>query len=216
MVVLPTLLPSDPDKELYKRIYEEAKERNIQPRTFQRELLCKMLNIPQNHLAETQLLLIHQALAERCTAKNVDVKYTIRLWLRQHFGMAPPIQRNQNLKKRWVRQLKPGEKRFRVLGFLLTVDAATELEIEEALGMCDVRDTLKLNGHYFECFRIPYLRQNWYRATKWGRQDYMKIAGAGEVETVKESRVESVRQSLKKQREGAIQEMIELEQKMIR
>ena len=212
VVVLPTLLPSDPDKELYQKICEAAKEQNMLPRTFQRELLCRMLSVPQNHLAETQLLLIHKALTERCAAKKTEMKCVVRNYFRQYFGMPPLSQRNQNLKKRWSLRLKQGQKRFQVLGFLLTVDAATELEIEEALGMY-VGNVLRLNNHYFECFRIPYLRQNWYRATKWGRQDYVAIAG--EVETVRESKVESVQLELKKMREGAIQEMIALEQKMI-
>lgn len=213
-MVLPTLLPSDPDKELYQKICKAAKEQNMLPRTFQRELLCQILNVQQNHLAETQFLLIHQILAERCAAKKTEMKYVVRNCFRQYFGMPPSSQRNQNLKKRWSLRLKRNQKRFQVLGFLLTVDAATESEIEEVLGLREAKNVLKLNGHYFECFRIPYLRQNWYRATKWGRQDYVAIAG--DVETVRESKVESVQLELKKMREGAIQEMIALEQELVR
>ena len=209
------LLPNDCDKEVYRKICEAASSQNLPAPTLQREILCSIFNIPSHYSAETKNLLLHKVITEKSLEENTRIKQCIRNCFRKYFGLPVAQNRKYDYEPKKRTPLKQGEKRFQILSFLVTVNAATKTDIDRKIGM-NARDTLRANLHYFEQFQIPYDKHFWWRTTEQGRQDYLAIVG--QIETVVESKLESQKLTLQKLREGDIQERIvqEEQEKKIR
>lgn len=113
-----------------------------------------------------------------------------------------------------VLPLKQREKRFQVLGFLVTVDAATLQEIADQLKITkkNAEGILNHNSHYFESFRIPYENRYWWRVTEKGKQDYFAIANLDQ--TVSELKLEEAEDAEKAEKRRKF-EWLEQKRKML-
>ncbi len=184
------LAPNDQDQELSQKIHETASQQNISASILQRNILCEIFNVPKDQTASTQYHLLHEIAYKQSIEQNTPVKSIVRSHLRDYFDM-PVRSKLQYEKKGWPLQKR--EKRFQVLGFLVTVDAATRQEIADQLKTTkkSVDGVLSFNSHYFESFRIPYDKQHRWKVTELGKKDYFAIVK--KEQTVNELKLEKAK-----------------------
>jgi len=190
------LASNDYDKELILKIHEKAKEQNVPVITFQRYLLCDIFNIPKDYDAETIYYLMYEMLHERGVEQNISKKQIVRNCFRDYFGMSIPRAKLQYEKKGGPLQQR--EKRFQVLSFLVTVDAATMREIADQLKTTkkSAEGVVRFNSHYFVSSSIPHDKWRQWRVTEKGRQDYFAIVDPEQ--TVRELKLQKARAEIEK------------------
>lgn len=205
------LAPLDQDQELYQKISEAATEQNVPIITLQRNILCDIFNVPKDYNSNAIYHLLHEILYKLSLEQNIPLKSVIRSHFRDYFDM-PARAKLQYEKKGWPLQQR--EKRFQVLSFLVTVDAATMQEIADQLNTTKKRieGVVRFNSHYFVSSSIPHDKWRQWRATEKGRQDYFAIVNRAQ--TVMELKLQKARAEIEKMKAKAEEAEIEKVEKL--